>query len=238
MLALHGIRVLIVGLDSAQESITTCALPSPQQSDSLEDLLEESLGLYHHLIKGAPLEKVIKRTSLPTLDVIPETPELSRLEVEVRGMRKREHTLANKIVEYINHDVILFDNGAGWNSLVENSLVASKTIIFPMGCSIEAYRAVNKNLSMVLELEKEMGIKWENFIQVATLLEKTSLSEKIYKSYLKNHSENMVPFPIRHAVVGQEASTFHRSVIEHAPNSSLAQDYYAVIESIWQKING
>lgn len=236
MLALNGISVIVIGLDSAQESITTCALP-PKKAESLEDIEEEIPGLYHYLVKKYPLDQIIRKTSLPTLDVIPENPELTRLEVDLRAMRRREYIFAEHLIDNLPYQVVLFDNGSGWNGLVENSLVAASSIVCPMGCSIEAYRAVNKNLSMLFDFETAMKIQWEHFIQITTLLENTSMSDKIYKSYISEYGENVITKAIRHAVIGQEASAYHRSVIEYDPSSPLAQDYYSVVESIWARLN-
>lgn len=236
MLALNGISVIVIGLDSAQESITTCALP-PKKAESLEDIEEEIPGLYHYFVKKYPLEQIIRKTSLPTLDIIPENPELTRLEVDLRAMRRREYVFAEQLIDKLPYQVVLFDNGSGWNGLVENSLVAANSIVCPMGCSIEAYRAVNKNLSMLFDFEAAMKIQWEHFIQITTLLENTSMSDKIYKSYISEYGENVITKAIRHAVIGQEASAYHQSVIEYDPSSPLAQDYYSVVESIWTRLN-
>lgn len=236
MLALNGISVLVIGLDSAQESITTCTLP-PKKAEKLEDIEREIPGLYHYFIKNYRLEQIIQKTSLPTLDIIPENPELTRLELDLRAMRRREYVFAERLVNNLSYDVILFDNGSGWNGLVENSLVAASSLVCPMGCSIEAYRAVNKNLSMLFDFEEAMKINWEHFIQITTLLENTSISDKIYKSYITEYGENVITKAIRHAVIGQEASAYHQSVIEYDSSSPLAQDYYSVVESIWARLN-
>lgn len=235
MLALNGISVLVIGLDSAQESITTCILPR-KEAESLEDIDNDIPGLYHFLIKKCPLTQVIQKTAIPTLDIIPENPELTRLELELRAMRRREYVFSEQLVDKLPYDVVLFDNGSGWNGLVENSLVAASSVICPMGCSIEAYRAVSKNLSMLFDFENAMKIKWEHFLQISTLLENTSMSDKIYKSYLAEYSENVITKAIRHAVIGQEASAYNQSVIEYDSASPLAQDYYSVVESIWTKL--
>lgn len=87
ILALNGLKTLIIGLD-IQCSITDICIP-PIEAESLEDSAEQHLGMYHILYEKAPLEKVIKNTNLPTLNVIPETPSLNVLEKKNTRRKKK-----------------------------------------------------------------------------------------------------------------------------------------------------
>lgn len=236
-LALNNIKVLIIGLDLAQSSITGYALPATNL-ESLDDLETEDLGLYHYFFEKVPLSQVIKKSPLPTLDVIPETPDLNILEKKLRSeVNRREYYLKEKLIKELkNYDVILFDNGPSWNSLVANALTAANNVVSPMGCDIEAFKAIDKNLSMIFEFQEDMGIEWNNFIQVPTLLEPAKLSQQIYGTYLTKYSKTIVESPIRRSIKGQEARTFHLSIFEYDPTSSLADDYYKAIVETWKRI--
>lgn len=235
-LALNGIKVLVAGLDIAQSSMTGYALPS-KSIESLEDLESEDLGLYHFFFDKKGVKDIIKHSSLPTLDVIPETPHLNLLERKIGVEVNREHFIKSKLMQELqDYDVILFDNGPSWNKLVENSLNASTVIISPIGCDIEAFKSVDKNLSMILEFQNAIGAKWDHLIQVPTLLEPNKLSQQIYGAYLKNFSETIIPIPIRRSIKGQEARAYHECVMEHDPTSNLADDYYKAITEIWNRI--
>lgn len=236
MLALNGIKTLIIGLDTIQESITDLTLPQPK-IESLEQLNEEIPGLYHYFYEDHPLESIIKKTSLPTLDIIPENPELAQLEIKFSNSPRREYFFLEKLIDKLNYDVIIFDNGAGFTRLVQNSLTASNVVICPMGCTQLAYRAINKNVSLIKDFAELMKLKWDHFIQIATLKNKNTISEKIYNDYIKRYSENMISLPIRQVVAGDEAAFKNISVIEHDPSSQLAQDYYNLISAIWSRIN-
>jgi chromosome partitioning protein len=238
ILALNGIKTIFIGLD-VQCSLTDYALP-PKQFESLEESEQQlplRLGLYHFLFEKAPLDAVIKPTSLPTLDVIPETPDLNMLEKKLRLESRREYLIKDRLIKHLSHyDVIIFDNGPSWNQLIENALTAAKSIITPIGCDIETYQALKTNLDMVFEFQNAMNLQWEDFYLVPTLLEKTKISQQIYGAYLNQYGNQVIPIPIRRSVIGQESRVLRHSAIEHDPTSSLAQDYFDLITDLWNRI--
>jgi len=239
ILALNGIKTVFVGLD-IQCSLTDYALPT-KQFESLEESetnQSQRLGLYHLLFEKVPLNEIIKTSSLPTLDIIPETPDLNILEKKLRVEARREYLFKDKLVEHLkDYDVIIFDNGPSWNQLIENALTTSKSIITPIGCDIETYQALRTNLEIVFEFQQVMKLEWNNFHLIPTLLEKTKLSQQIYGAYLNNYGDKVIPIPIRRSVVGQESRVLKHSAIEHDPTSPLAQDYFELISDLWSKIS-
>lgn len=236
ILALNGIKTLIIGLD-IQCSITDITLP-PKQIESLnESELPDDFGLYHYFFEKIELNKIIKNTILPTLDIIPESPVLNILEKKLRLENRREYLIKDKLIPYLSdYDVIIFDNGPSWNQLIENALTASEIIISPVGCDIGTYQALQTNLSTIFEFQEAMKIEWSNFLLIPTLLEKTKLSQQIYGAYLNQYAKQIIPIPIRRGVKGQEAIFLKQSAIEHDSSSSIAQDYFELIIDLWHRL--
>jgi len=235
ILALNGLKTLIIGLD-IQCSITDICIP-PIEAESLEDSAEQHLGMYHILYEKAPLEKVIKNTNLPTLNVIPETPSLNVLEKKIRDEKRREYILKDKIIPHLSqYDAIILDNSPSWNMLIENALTIANVVISPVGCEIGTYHSLQTNLTTLHDFRETMKLSWDHFFLVPTLLEKTKLSQQIYGAYLNEHGENIIPIPIRRAVKGQEAILLRKSVLEHDISSPLSQDYFELIIALWNKV--
>ena len=235
ILALNGIKTVFVGLD-IQCSLTNYALPI-KKMESLEESNDQALGLYHFLFEKVPLTEIIKKTDLPTLDVIPEAPDLNILEKKLRLENRREYLFKDRLIKHLNnYDVVIFDNGPSWNQLIENSLTAANFIVTPIGCDIETYQALKTNLGIVNEFQEAMGITWNGFYLIPTLLEKTKLSQQIYGAYLNNYGDKVISIPIRRSVIGQESRVLRRSAIEHDPTSPLAQDYFDLIQDLWKRI--
>lgn len=235
VLAINGIKVLLIGLD-IQLSLTEAIMPAIAV-DNLEEIDDEIYGLYHYFYEGIPIDKIILHTELPTLDYIPETPELNALEKSLRNENRREYFIKDRLIPKLqNYDVIIFDNSPHWSCLIENSLAASNHVISPIGCEINSYRALNQHNAFIDAYKKNMHIKWDNFILLPTLLEKTKLSQQIYGAYLNEHPNEVIATPVRRGVTGHEASLLGISVIEHDPISSLASDYFDIIQTIWPRI--
>lgn len=244
ILALNGLKTLIIGLD-IQCSITDITLP-PREIDSLEESkYQPHLGLYHHLFEKIPLSEIITTTTLPTLDIIPESPDLNILEKKLRLEPRREYLFKDKLTPKLSeYDVVIFDNGPSWNQLIENALTTSKFVMSPIGCDIGTYQALQTNLTTIFDFKEIMRLEWEKFFLIPTLLEKTKLSQQIYGAYLNQYPEQVIPIPIRRGVKGQEAILLKQSAIEHDPTTPLAQDYFELIRDLWnrmldqEKING
>lgn len=235
ILALHGIRVLIVGLD-IQGTVTDLTL-NPIAIESLENIPKYK-GLFDIILKKVPLEDAIVETSLPTMSIIPETPGLGPLEKYIRDLKRREYFLKEMVVDKLKdqYQVIIFDNSPNWNLLIENSLTAANVVISPIGCDLGSYQALETNISTTLEFQKEMKISWDSMILVPTLLEKNKLSAQIYGAYLTQYSKMVTHSAIRRAIAGQEALTMRRSAMEYNPRSDLAKDYYELVKDIWSRI--
>ena len=223
--ALNGIKTLIVGLDF-ECSITDVLLPRTELSTL--DEMKEPLGLWHLLAEeNVKLEHVVQKTSLPTLDIIPETHDLVVLEKWLRHQTRKEYILRDKFLPIVSdYDVIIFDNGPSWNTLIENSLTAADIVICPLACELLAYNAAQTNLDSIFQFKKEMNLSWDEVIMFATLLDRTALSQQIYAKYLSHFHQYILPTPIRTSVKGQEALVYKQTFMEYASSSNLAEDYF------------
>ena len=81
-----------------------------------------------------------------------------------------------------------------------------------------------------------MGLSDQKIIMFATLLERSGLSQQIFAQYLSKFSNYIIQTPIRTSVKGQEALVCGQTILEHAPSTPLAQDYFELINSIWNTI--
>lgn len=234
--ALNSIKVLVCGLD-IQKSVSKMLLPEQKKIESLDDIGEPPLGLYHVLYNDAPLDEVVMKTDLPTLDVIPETTELNNLEKKLRHETRKEYVFKDRLLPlFKEYDVVIWDNAPSWSSLIECSLTASNNLLMPIGCDVGTYEALDTNLNTLHDFQETMKIDFDTFVMLPTLLDRSKLSQQIYGAYLSKYREDCFSTPIRRAVSGQEASVLSRSILEHDPTGNLAQDYYEFITTYWQKV--
>lgn len=229
--ALNGIKTLIIGQDS-ECSITDVISPQ-QETYRLEDT-NPRLGLYHYFAEKAELADIIEHTELPTLDIIPETHDLTVLDKWINRQPRREYIYEDKLIPNLSdYDVIIFDNCPSWNHLIENSIVCSNIISLPLGCNLLAYNACETNLSSVFDFQEDMKLGNQKMVMFSTVLERNSLSQQINAQYLSKFKDYIIPIPIRKSVKGEEALLNQQTTIEYAPNSPLAEDYYGLIRAFW-----
>ena len=234
MLALNNIKTLVVGLD-VQCSITNNLSIEPE-AESISEL-PDIYGLYEVAKDGLDVKKAIRKTKLPTLCYIPESSNLIGLEQLIRDQVKREYLL-DRLLNPLkkDFDVIIFDNGPNWNFLTQNSLVAATDLVSPIACDVETFRSLQQNLETIGDFKSSMSIHWNSLTLIPTKLERTKLSTQIEASYRTSFPEEITAGSIRVAVKGQEASLDKVSIIEYDPSSTLAEDYYGVVQDIWSRV--
>jgi len=240
ILALNGIKTLVVGLD-VQCSVTDLLSTTPE-AESIDEI-SFLPGLYEAsklpMDGGVPIESVIQESDLNTLHFIPESINLNLLDQKIRDEKRREFFI-DRLLEPIKdkYDVIIFDNAPSWNFLIQNSLAAADSVISPVGCDIGTYKSVSQNIGIINDYKKEMELKWSNFIIIPTLLEKSKLSAQIEAQYRTMYPELITTQSIRRAVKGQESVLYNASIIETDPTSSIAGDYFDTISEVWGRISG
>lgn len=240
MLALNGIKTLVIGLD-VQCTVSHNLTKDGEKIDSLHDI-RELPGLYETAKPreegGCPIEAAICETDLPTLFYIPESSNLNLLEQRIRDESRREHFI-ERLIKPLKKEfkVIIFDNSPNWNFLIQNSLAAATDVICPIACDIETFRSLTQNIQMINDFKTTMELKWSNFILIPTKVERTKLSTQIEAQYRTLFPELITAGSIRVAAKGQESSLEKLSVIEYDASSQLAEDYYEIVKDIWNRIN-
>jgi chromosome partitioning protein len=239
MLALNGIKTLVIGLDV--QCTVTHNLSKDEEINNLIDIKEVN-GLYEtaKLVEegGCSIEETLLPTDLPTLFYIPESSNLNLLEQRIRDESRREHYLERLIKPIKNRfQAIIFDNSPNWNFLIQNSLAAATDVICPIACDIETFRSLTQNIEMINEFKSKMELIWSNFILIPTKVERTKLSTQIEAQYRTLFPELITASSVRVAAKGQESSLEKLSVIEYDATSQLADDYYEIVKDIWNRIN-
>lgn len=238
ILALHNIKVLVIGLD-VQCSITTNLMTENNHIESLNDITEYA-GLFEYAQpnNSISIEDIILGTDIPSLHFIPESSNLNFLEQIIRDSTRREYVIKKLLEPVIDYyDVILFDNSPNWNFLIQNSLAMATDVISPISCDIETYRSLTKNIEMINLFKKNMDLNWNSFTLIPTKLERTKLSTQIEAQYRQIFGDIITTSTIRSASVGQESSALKKSVIEYDARSALADDYFNVLKDIWKIVN-
>ena len=235
ILALHNIKTIIVGVD-VQESITSLVI-GKNEVENLNDFKLQG-GLYELLVKKTPVEDLIRKSDIPTLDVMPENSNLTLLDFEITKSPRMVDVFKEKLLAQLaNYDVVLFDSSPNFNNLTKNILTASNHVIAPISCEIGTYQALEQNLQILNNFKDEAGLKWESYQMVPTLLDNNKLSKQIQGSFIGQFPENITETTIKRTAKGQEASAISQSIFEYMPKSDLASNYRELYKELWGRIN-
>lgn len=245
VLAIHGIKTLGIGLEVAQRSFTLYMQPPLIDEDNddieqIEAMLNKPVyGLYHLATGENSFEEVIQNTDLPTLDYIPETPELQLLENKIMHEVKRELYLDRLLAPIKdNYDVIILDTSAYFNSLfVQNALTMATDIIYPIGCKMGDYSTVATTISQVNEFKNKVQPNWNSFSIVPVNLKMNSKNSKYFNNLIRaTFKDSVTAGSIRvDETTADDATMDDISVIEHKPTSPLASDYYNIFYELWNE---
>jgi chromosome partitioning protein len=243
--ALHGLKVCVVGLDM-QADITSTILADGAESE--EESLSSALarandlkGLSDLYAQRVELNDIIIETELPTLHIIPETPELVALDQSLVNRNRREYWLRDHVVDPLKktYDLILLDCSPNWNRLITNALMASDVLLSPVECRVTNFRNLKIFRGLIKEFQTEMATTFEHWYVATKLTAQRRLSREIYEwyqSHLNTSSESLLSVPIRESLQGEEATAMRLSVPEYLPNSKPAIEMRALMSELQDKL--
>ncbi|MEM1246463.1 MAG: ParA family protein [Acidobacteriota bacterium] len=120
-LAEQGLRTLLVDLDPQASASRSLGVPRAQLGPSAADLLGR-----------AQFEDVVRRTTLPKLDLVTSSVDLMRAEEDLKGYQRPYERLRDKLAAARElYDHVLFDCAPGLGALPTSALLASDAFLLP-----------------------------------------------------------------------------------------------------------
>ena len=239
--ALHNINTCIVGLD--MQCDITNALGYQIDLENIDNL-EEALaklgsvyGLADLMDKKVTIDQIITRTEIPTLSLIPETPDLVSLEREISGKNMRDFWLRDNVIEPLKkrYDLIIIDCSPNWNLLNSNALIACDVLLSPLECKINNFRNYQAFKTYLDNFRKETRKDLEHIFIPTKYTSTRKLSAEIRSWYLSN-VPGCISCGIRESAPGEEAMASHVSLPEYSPNSLVADEMRETIFEVWNRI--
>ena len=148
-------KVLLIDLDPQGNLSTGLGIKSQDRKITVYDLI---------MLDEVVLEKALKNTKIPLLDIVSSSINLSGIEFELGEDKDRNKKLYNKISNIKSeYDFIIIDCPPSLGILTINSLVASSSVLVPLQCEfyaleglaqlLKTLEAVKNNLNPYLKLE-------------------------------------------------------------------------------------
>jgi chromosome partitioning protein len=151
-MAATGWKTLLIDLDPQGNASTGLGIEAARREISSYDVL----------MGEAKLAEAMVKSSIPGLDIVPATVDLSGAEVELVDFEDRTGRLRAAIAGHTGHDVCFIDCPPSLGLLTLNALSAADTLLVPLQCEFFALEGLSQLLQTVERVQQlfnpELGI--------------------------------------------------------------------------------
>ncbi|MEJ2700909.1 MAG: Ig-like domain-containing protein [Sedimentisphaerales bacterium] len=224
-LAQKGHRVLIVDLDPQAHA----TLGFGYEPDKLKNTV------YHSLAgKQIPISKVITKTKIKGLDLAPSSILLSKAEIELTSVSRKEFILAEQLSAISGeYDDCVIDCPPSTGLLTFNALVASTDVIVPVQVHYYALEGLKQLLETVKVARRRFypcSVKVRGIL--LTFVEAEALSQQV-ELQMRQFFGNLVFDTVIHNTISlAEAPSAGEPIFTYAPDSPGAQDYRSLADEV------
>nr|WP_312576669.1 AAA family ATPase [Sedimentibacter sp.] len=223
-LALNGKSVLSIDIDPQGNSTSGFGI----EKNKLE------YTIYDVLVEDYDINKVIHKTEIENLDIVPANIQLAGAEIELTNTKYREKTLDEKIQTILKkYDFIIIDCPPSLGLLSLNALTASNTVLIPIQCEYYSLEGVSQLMDTVKLVRKNLNSNLEIEGVVLNMFDgRTNLSiqvvEEVKKYFRDKVYRTVIPRNIRLA----EAPSFGQPIMIYDEKSKGSEAYLRLSEEI------
>ena len=137
--------------------------------------------LYQALVLGEPLDRIILKTQVGGLDLLPADKNLVGAAIELVATEKREFHLKN-LLEQIknNYSYVIMDCPPALDLLTLNALTAADSVLVPIQCEYLALEGVSELLDTLMRIRRTLNPDLAIEGIVLTMYdERTTLSKQV-----------------------------------------------------------
>ena len=217
-------RTLI--LDCDPQANTTAALGFPKNPARRT--------LYHALILDEPFQRLVQKTQVEGLDLLPSDKNLAGASIELVSLDAREFRL-RKFLEPLRaeYEFILLDCPPSLDLLTLNSLAACDSVLVPIQCEYLALEGVSELLDTLMRirrtLNRDLGIEG---ILLTMYDERTTLSRQVSSDLRSFFGQQVFKTVIPRNVRLAEAPSHGKPIIFYDIHSTGAAAYTQLAKEI------
>ena len=154
---------------------------------------ERDKDLYSIICGKVNINKAIKSTMIPKLDIIPTSPDLSVLEQELVDVQDREYKVKSLLSQIkINYDYIFIDCPPSLGLLTLNALCAAKGLIIPLQTEFYALEGLSQLIKTLESVKGNFNKDIELNGILLTMYDKRNKICEMVSNDVKNHFSNKV----------------------------------------------
>lgn len=145
--AASGWRTLLIDLDPQGNASTGLGIGRGDRDNSSFEML----------IDGTPLAECSRPTSIPLLDIVPATVDLSGAEIELVSAKDRTQRLREGLSDRSSYDIAFIDCPPSLGLLTLNGLVAADKLLVPLQCEFFALEGLSQLLTTVERIRERFN---------------------------------------------------------------------------------
>lgn len=201
------------------------------------DVKNVQSSIYECIIDETEAEKVILKTEIDQLDIIPSHIDLVGAEIEMLNLPNREYVMKNAIEHLKNqYDFILIDCSPSLGLITVNALTASDSVIIPVQCEYFALEGLGKLLNTIKIIQNRLNKNLEIEGFLLTMFDgRLNLSNQVYEEVKKHFQEMVFDTVIQRNVKLGEAPSYGKPVILYDASSKGAINHMNLAREILQR---
>ena len=146
-MAATGWRTLLIDLDPQGNASTGLGVGTEARDVSSYELLVDEVAIADALVE----------TSIPGLDLVPATVDLSGAEVELVSVEERTARLRSALASHGDHEICFIDCPPSLGLLTLNALCAADTLLVPLQCEFFALEGLSQLLQTVERVQQRFN---------------------------------------------------------------------------------
>jgi chromosome partitioning protein len=190
--------------------------------------------LYHTLILNESFDKILQKSQVDGLDVVPADKNLAGAAVELVNAENREYKLQTALKGLQDkYRFIILDCPPALDLLTLNALVAASAVLIPIQCEYLALEGVSELLDTLMRIRRTLNPSLEiEGILLTMYDERTTLSRQVatdLRSFFGTQVfQSVIPRNVRLA----EAPSFGKPIIFYDIHSKGAEGYTQLAQEV------
>ena len=234
-------KTLLIDIDPQANASQSVGINEVQEED-----IYEAITLTENPEEVTPerISQIIKTVTeeyrLECMDIIPSSPGLAKLEIELVNAMNRECRL-QKLIRAIeaNYEYIVIDAPPSLNLLTINTLTAASSVIIPIQCEYFSLQGVAELLNTIKLTQSNLNPSLKIEGALLTMFDsRNSLSKQVAEEVRKNFPGKVFNTVIPRNVKLAEAPSHGKPILLYDIQSAGSGAYMKLAEEILEIANG